>query len=70
MSIKKLEEIREIFKDRINLDMLNIGIFMGYVISLLKDQSDQIADLRQELAEKEDAINIGDIIKEARLRNG
>ncbi len=40
------------------------------LINILKHQSDQIADLRQKLAKKEDAIDIGDVIKEARLRNG
>jgi len=85
VSIEKLEELDEDITDFIELladkpneleDLnplfahINIVKILYQLIPILKHQSDQIADLRQELAKKEDAIDIGDVIKEARLRNG
>ncbi len=71
MSIEKLEKAKEYF---LNVDKFNdreaIDWFMKFTINIFKDQSDEIAELKKELAQKEDAIDIGDVIKEARLRNG
>ena len=64
MSIKKMEEIKDGFLHFDNegnsrylqneADMLDIALFMQETINTLKEQSDAIADLRKELAKKED----------------
>lgn len=64
MFIEKLEEMIN------SRGGYTFSVTFRVILDILKSQSDQIADLRQELAKKEDAIDIGDVIKEARLRNG
>lgn len=64
MSIEKLEEMVN------SRGGYTFSVTFRIILDILKHQSDQIADLRQELAKKENAIDIGDVIKEARLRNG
>lgn len=65
MSIEKLEEIRTLFFNdiKLNSEASNkyyiIDIFMMFVIEALKHQSDKIADLRQELAKKEESERKG-----------
>ena len=69
VSIEKLEELK--YSSPTSIDFhWDLVEFMKYTISVFKSQSKEIADLRKELAKKEDAIDIGDVIKEARLRNG
>ena len=75
MSIEELERAKESFIRRkqmskyvtasagIEGDTLDIGLFMEYTISLFKDQSDEMAELRKELAQKEDAIVVDDKTK-------
>ena len=58
MSIKKLEEVKEmVFNDNISY----MNYLVENVIDALKDHSDQIADLRQELAKKENCIDYDNI---------
>ena len=63
MSIKGLEKIRELYfneggvfeeNNRTNI----IDYFMKTVIDTFKDQSDQIADLRKQIAQEDDIKNI------------
>lgn len=82
MSIEKLEKLKEDYdKDwkrfmennkhlSINIKQTEMQRLLKILIPILKTQSDQIADLRQQLAKKEDSINIDSVTKEARLRNG
>ena len=74
MSIKQLEEIKDDYHKRvggttIKHEDLYIKQFMQRTITTFKEQSDMIADLRQELAQKQDAIDINNI-KEVRNLNG
>jgi len=66
MSIEGLEKIRELYfneggafeeNNRINI----IDYFMKTTIDTFKHQSDQIADLKQKLAKKEDVIDMHNI---------
>jgi len=68
MSIEKLEKIFDEYYNK-RQSALNIGEFMLMIIDTLKDQSDEIANLRQELAKKEDVIEVNEI-KEVRNLNG
>ena len=71
MSIEKLEELKDWAKPRMHqyYDTCriyktgddNIYKILELLIPILKNQSDQLADLRQELAKKEDNINVDDI---------
>lgn len=62
MSIEKLEEIIDKYiEDYQNGITANLNVFSYEVISTFKDQSDMIADLRQELAKKEDKIDVNNI---------
>jgi len=60
MSIEKLEDI---LIDYLEYEPVgdNISIFMQTAIDTFKDQSDMIANLRQELAKKEDVIEVNNI---------
>ena len=62
MSIKDLEEIaiENIIKYQRG-ENVNLNIFFEEVINTFKDQSDELADLRQELAKREDAIDYDNI---------
>jgi len=60
MSIEKLEKIFDDYYYR-SQSALNIGKFMLMIIDTFKDQSDMIANLRQELAKKEDCIDYNNI---------
>jgi len=68
MSIVKLEDI---LIDYLECEPVgdDISKFMQTTIDLFKDQSDEIANLRQELAKKEDVIDVNEI-KEVRNLNG
>jgi len=68
MSVAKLEKIFDDYYNK-SQSALNIGKFMLMIIDTLKDQSDEIANLRQELAKKEDVIDVNNI-KEVRNLNG
>ena len=52
MSIKKLEEYRDMFISDEDITDVYISNFMSEMIDTFKDQSDMIADLQQELAKK------------------
>ena len=52
MSIKKLEEYRDMFISDEDITDVYISNFMSEMIDTFKDQSDMIAELRQELAKK------------------
>jgi len=81
MSIEKLEKTKESFTERYNFirtqeplreiiySLLDVQNYMREVIDTLKDQSDEIANLRQELAKKEDIIEVNEI-REVRNLNG
>ena len=60
MSIEDLEQDYQSYILRPNFSEHYIGIFMQHTIDTLKDQSDMIADLRKELAQK-DSIDVSDI---------
>ena len=70
MSIKKLFKTLGSYKncDK-KYDILYTEMFMEQVIDTFLDQSDMMADLQKQLAQKEDAIAVKDI-KEVRLLNG
>jgi hypothetical protein len=73
VSIEKLENIKKNFTIKYNvirtkefLVEINEGYglirqFMNYTIDILKHQSDQIADLHQALAQKEDVIDYDNV---------
>ena len=61
MSIDKLEKTYVDYVNRPRQYQHYIGMFMQYTIAMFKEQSDIIADLRQQLAQKEDAIDVNDI---------
>ena len=61
MSIEKLEKTYVDYIQRPRQYQHYIGMFMQYTINVLKDQSDMIADLRKQLAQKEDKIDVKDI---------
>lgn len=70
MSIEKLEKIMDFYiEDYRNGKTVNLCIFLTEVIDTFKHQSNQIADLRQELSKKEDVIDVNNI-KEVRRQNG
>ena len=50
MSIKKLEEYRDMFISDEDITDVYISNFMSEMIDTFKDQSDMIAGLRQEIA--------------------
>ena len=52
MSIKKLEEYRDMFISDEDITDVYISNFMSEMIDTFKDQSDMIADLQKELAKK------------------
>ena len=52
MSIKKLEEYRDMFISDEYITDVYISNFMSEMIDTFKDQSDMIADLQKELAKK------------------
>ena len=52
MSIKKLEEYRDMFISDEDITDVYISNFMSEMIDTFKDQSDMIAGLQQELAKK------------------
>ena len=65
MSIKDLEELEKNIRERLDDFRKKNNLFfvsdfkrmLGALIPILKDQSDEIANLRQELAKKEDAVD-------------
>ena len=57
MSIKKLEEYRDMFISDEDITDVYISNFMSEMIDTFKDQSDMIAELRQELAKKMKGID-------------
>jgi len=65
VSIEKLGSIQvsyhETCKNRIDYESEKINQFMQTTIDTFKDQSDEIANLRQELAKKEDVIEVNEI---------
>ena len=73
MSIEKLEEQKKDYDDdwkrfmennkhlTINIKETEMQRLLKILIPILKHQSDQIADLRQELAKKEDVITLSEI---------
>jgi len=68
MSIEKLEKIRKLLQDfyeggafREHNRLILMDNFIRTTIDTLKDQSDEIANLRQELAKKEDCIDYDNI---------
>jgi len=76
MGIESLEKIRKLSQDfyeggafREHNRLILVDNFMQTTIDTLKDQSDEIANLRQELAKKEDVIEVNNI-KEVRNLNG
>jgi hypothetical protein len=52
MSIKKLEEYRDMFISDEDITDVYISNFMSEMIDTFKDQSDMIAELQKELAKK------------------
>jgi len=52
MSIKKLEEYRDMFISDEDITDVYISNFMSEMIDTFKDQSDMIAGLQKELAKK------------------
>ena len=70
MSIEKLTEIAldNITKYQ-RQENVNLNIFFEEVINTFKDQSDMIADLRKELAQKEDVITLSEIKEVSNLAN-
>lgn len=73
MSIKKLENIKHDYIANTQNEkeeyIDDIYRFMIETINIFKHRSDQIADLRQALAQKEDIITLSGI-KEVKLHNG
>ena len=71
MSIEKLEDILQSChkEGKPSFYCVEAASIFIKIIDILKHQSDQIADLRQELAKKEDVIDINDI-KEVKNING
>jgi len=75
MSIEKLEELKDWVLPRThqyydtcrtyNTGSAEIYKILDLLIPILKDQSDEIANLRQELAKKEDVIEVNEL-KEVR----
>jgi len=66
MSIEKLEEIKDKYNNTFNDESqtyreLHTLEFMFEAINTFKDQSDEIANLRQDLAKKEDVIEVNNI---------
>jgi len=71
MGIEGLEKIHKNYiktifnkKSKVQIVTTNSShliLFMQEVIDTFKDQSDEIANLRQELAKKEDVIEVNDI---------
>lgn len=71
MSIKGLERISKVYDSESDISETSvfnennksilIHYFMKSVVEIFKDQSDEIADLRQELAKKEDAFSVDDV---------
>jgi len=73
MSIEKLEKTKKSFTERYNFirtqeplreimySLLDVQNYMVETINTFKDQSDEIANLRQELAKKEDIIDVNEI---------
>jgi len=73
MSIEKLEKTKKSFTERYNFirtqeplreiiySLLDVQNYMREVVNTFKDQSDEIANLRQELAKKEDCIDYDNI---------
>ena len=71
MNIEKLEEDYENYILRPSFSQHHVGMFMQHTINIFKDQSDMIADLRKELAqkEKEDVITLSEIKEVRNLAN-
>jgi len=70
LSIEGLEKIEYEYKNiLIGGSKILISRFMESTIDTFKDQSDEIANLRQELAKKEDVIEVNEL-KEVRNLNG
>ena len=69
MSIEKLEKTYVNYIQRPRQSGHYIGMFMQYTIDTFKEQSDMIAELRQELAQKEDSINVNNIKEVRNLAN-
>ena len=75
VSIERLKEIKKEFAIKYNdirhkefLTEINEGY--GLIQQFMICTINELIDLKQQLAKKENAIDIGDVIKEARLRNG
>ena len=60
MSIEKLEKDYENYILRPSFSQHHIGMFIQHTINTFKDQSDMIADLYKELAQKENIIDVND----------
>ena len=69
MNLHEIEKDYENYILRPSFSQHHIGMFMQHTINIFKDQSDMIADLRKELAQKENIIDVNDI-KEMRNLNG
>ena len=69
MNIETLEKDYENYILRPSFSQHHIGMFMQHTINILKDQSDMIADLRKELAQKEDVITLSEIKEVSNLAN-
>jgi len=62
LSIEKLKQIKKVIQICDAKYVYDYKLqFMGEIINTFKDQSDEIANLRQELAKKEDVIDVNNI---------